>query len=40
MNSPATIQPIVPHTRMRGNCRSWSAMLWNASELESPSVGM
>ena len=38
--SPATIQPIVPHTRMRGNWRSWSAMWWKASELVSPSVGM
>jgi hypothetical protein len=40
MNSPAMIHPIVPHTRMRGNCRSWSSMWWNASELDSPSVGM
>ena len=40
MNSPATIQPIVPQTRIFGNCLSWSWMLWNARELDSPSVGM
>ncbi len=40
MKSPAAIQPIVPNTRMNGNCFSWSWMLWNAREFASPSVGM
>ena len=37
---PATIQPIVPSTRTRGNSRAGSFMLWNEIELVSASVGM
>ncbi len=40
MTSPATIHPMVPNTRISGNCFSWSAMWWKARELASPSVGM
>jgi len=27
MTKPATIQPIVPNTRIMGNCFSWSVMI-------------
>ena len=37
---PATIHPIVPNTRISGNCFSWLVRLWNASVLVSPIVGM
>ena len=37
---PATIQPIVPRTRIDGNSRAGSFIWWNESELLSASVGM
>ena len=40
MNSPATIQPIVPSTRIDGNSRAGSVIWRNDSELLSASVGM
>ena len=40
MRIPATIQPIVPSTRTRGNSFAGSSMLWNEIELVSASVGM
>ncbi len=40
MHSPATIQPIVPSTRIGGNSRPGSAICLNDSELLSASVGM
>ena len=40
MTRPATIQPIVPSTRMPGNSFSGSFIWWNDSELVSASVGM
>ena len=38
--SPATIQPMVPSTRMRGNSFAVSLMWSNEIELVSASVGM
>ena len=40
MTKPATIQPIVPSTRMPGNSLPGSSIWWNDSELVSASVGM
>ena len=40
MNRPATIQPIVPSTRIGGNSRPGSSMWRNERELLSASVGM
>ena len=37
---PATIQPIVPSTRITGKSRAGSFTLWNEIELVSDSVGM
>ncbi len=37
---PATIQPIVPSTRMIGKSRAGSWTLWNEIEFVSDSVGM
>ena len=36
----AVIQPMVPTARATGNWRSLSVRFWNATELESESVGM
>src|SRR6476619_8569023 len=40
ITSPATIQPIVPHTRTNENCREGSASWRNEIELTRASVGM
>ena len=40
MHRPATIQPMVPSTRIGGNSRSGSVIWWNEMELLSASVGM
>ena len=41
MATPATIQPIVPSTRMPGNSLARCRVIWwNDSELASASVGM
>ena len=40
MNNPATIQPTVPKTRIKGNCCSCDWMWWNARLFARPSVGM
>ena len=40
MTRPATIQPIVPSTRIAGNSRPGSLICRNESELLSASVGM
>ena len=37
---PATIQPIVPSTRISGKSRAGSCTWWNEIELVSDSVGM
>ena len=37
---PATIQPMVPSTRMNGKSRPGSLTWWNEIELGSESVGM
>ncbi|MOA65239.1 hypothetical protein D3C78_1915570 [compost metagenome] len=40
ITTPATIQPMVPHTRMRENSSAGSRICRNATELTRASVGM
>ncbi|MOA31521.1 hypothetical protein D3C78_1526830 [compost metagenome] len=40
INTPATIQPIVPNTRTTGNVLSTLFRLWKAMLFVSASVGM